>query len=68
MRAVIEELWPELTHKLPPKERHRGDAKSRFLCFPSADRLTRAFAPIFRLLYVWDQSRSRHVGKTRTLP
>jgi hypothetical protein len=22
MRAVIEELWPELVHKLPPKERH----------------------------------------------
>src|SRR5262249_16728619 len=22
MRAVVEELWPELVHKLPPKERH----------------------------------------------
>jgi hypothetical protein len=21
MRAVVEELWPELVHKLPPKER-----------------------------------------------
>ena len=22
MRALIEELWPELVHKLPPKEGH----------------------------------------------
>jgi hypothetical protein len=22
MRAVVEELWPELTHKLPPKQKH----------------------------------------------
>jgi hypothetical protein len=22
MRAVVEELWPELAHKLPPKELH----------------------------------------------
>jgi hypothetical protein len=22
MRAVVEELWRELVHKLPPKERH----------------------------------------------
>jgi hypothetical protein len=22
MRAVVEELWPELTHKLPPKAQH----------------------------------------------
>jgi hypothetical protein len=24
VRAVIEELWPELTHKLPPKEEAPG--------------------------------------------
>jgi hypothetical protein len=22
MRAVVEKEWPELAHKLPPKERH----------------------------------------------
>jgi hypothetical protein len=32
MRAVVEELWPELTHKLPPKQGFAASAASRAKC------------------------------------